>query len=184
MSLVLEKRLGWKLGGDFLARVYGMHGRGVARLTQDMIREGNREVKLALQDFKDVRAYGVDESTLRSLRKNILLLRAIDSKNGHKIRLEDIRQYRVDGLLGKATSRNMAHIIFSEPPAIEDQLVLMKAFNATLDEHRRKYFSFFLTNYRDNNRKRISFEFTYKLINYLTTPEQHLINPRQYEQVG
>jgi len=48
------------------------------------------------------------------LEKNILFLRAIDSKNGKKIQLEDIRKYKISGLVGKNTSRNMAHLIFKK----------------------------------------------------------------------
>jgi len=38
--------------------------------------------------------------------------------------------------------------------------------NKILNEYREKYDSLFLTNYRDNNRKRISFTLVYTLINY------------------
>ena len=43
----------------------------------------------------------------------------------------------------------------------------MGRFNKELGENRDKYFSFFLTNFRDNGRKRISFDFVYKLINHI-----------------
>jgi len=39
-------------------------------------------------------------------------------------------------------------------------------FNKKLTYLRKKYNSLFLTNFRDNDRKRISFEFCYKLISY------------------
>jgi len=96
-----------------------------------------------------------------------LFLRAIDSKNGKKIQLEDIRKYGITGLVGKSTSRNMAHLIFRNQIAVSDQEWLMKRFNEELNKNRKKYFSFFLTNFRDNNRKRISFDFAYKLLNHI-----------------
>ena len=43
----------------------------------------------------------------------------------------------------------------------------MKKFNERLNKNRVQYFSFFLTNFRDNNRKRMSFDLAYKLINYI-----------------
>ena len=43
----------------------------------------------------------------------------------------------------------------------------MNIFNETLNDNRQKYSSFFLTNFRDNNRKRLSFDFAYKLINLI-----------------
>jgi len=59
-------------------------------------------------------------------------LRAIDSKNGKKFNLKNIRKYGVVGLVGKNTSRNMAHLIFKEEIPIEDQIELMKRFNEEL----------------------------------------------------
>jgi len=61
----------------------------------------------------------------------------------------------------------MAHLIFKEEIPIEDQIELMKRFNEELNRGRSKYLSFFLTNFRDNNRKRISFELVYKFLNYI-----------------
>jgi len=43
----------------------------------------------------------------------------------------------------------------------------MKKFNDELSANREKYFSFFLTNFRDNNRKRISFDLAYKFLNLI-----------------
>jgi len=43
----------------------------------------------------------------------------------------------------------------------------MEAFNKKLSENREKYCSFFLTNFRDNNRKRMSFDLAYKLLNLI-----------------
>jgi len=54
-------------------------------------------------------------------------------------------------------------------PAITEQqqheLVLL--FNNFINENRTKYHSLFLTNYRENGRKRISFELIYTIISYL-----------------
>ena len=94
-------------------------------------------------------------------------MRAIDSKNGKKIQLEDIRKYKVAGLVGKNTSRNMAHLIFKKEIAIDEQIELMEKFNEELTNNRDKYLSFFLTNFRDNNRKRISFDLAYKFLNLI-----------------
>ncbi len=43
----------------------------------------------------------------------------------------------------------------------------MEEFNEELNQNRNKYFSYFLTNFRDNNRKRISFDLVYKFLNYI-----------------
>ena len=124
-------------------------------------------MEMALQNIKDKRDYNVSQSIKKILEKNILFLRAIDSKNGKKIQLEDIREYNISGLVGKSSSRNMAHLIFEQEVSIKEQETLIEEFNQELNKNRQKYFSFFLTNFRDNNRKRISFDFVYKFLNYL-----------------
>lgn len=170
ISFVLEKNNGWQLGGEFLKKIKTTKNYlGVFRLTKDYLCNfsGENEVKMAVQNIKDVRNYKISKELEDKLRKNILVLRAIDSKNGKKIQLEDIREYGILGLVGKNTSRNMAHIIFKKDLSIEKQQEIMYKFNEELNKNREKYFSFFLTNFRDNNRKRISFDFTYKLLNYI-----------------
>ena len=96
-----------------------------------------------------------------------MFLRAIDSKSVKRIQIEDIRDYGIAGLAGKNTSRNMAHLIFDKDIPINEQVGLMTQFNKELNENRDKYFSYFLTNFRDHNRKRISFDLVYKFLNYI-----------------
>lgn len=168
INFVIERKLGWQLGGNFINEVKNAKNHlEVFRLTENYIKSGNYSTKLALQNIKEIKNYNIHENVKNLLEKNILLLRAIDSKNGKKIQLEDIREYDILGLIGKDTSRNMAHIIFGQEIPVEEQKKLMQEFNRELDKNRKKYFSFFLTNFRDNGRKRISFDFTYKFLNYL-----------------
>ncbi len=168
----LEKKFGWQLGGDFLLKVKSAKNKlGVCRLIESDLKEGNFQAKIAVQNIKDPQETFIDKEAKDFLESNILFLRAIDSKNGKKICLEDIRNYGIDGLVGKSTSRNMAHLIFRESLTIVQQESLMKKFNHILNENRENYFSFFLTNFRDNGRKRISFEFVYKFLNYIYEQE-------------
>ena len=168
INFVIERKLGWQLGGNFINQVKNAKNYlEIFRLTEDFLKSGNYEVKMALQNVKEIKNYNIHENVKNVLERNILLLRAIDSKNGKKIQLEDIREYDILGLIGKNTSRNMAHIIFGQEIPVEEQKELMQAFNQELNRNRKKYFSFFLTNFRDNGRKRISFDFTYKFLNYL-----------------
>ena len=160
ISFIIERKFDWQLGGNFINQVKNAKNYlEIFRLTEDFLKSGNYEAKMALQN--------IDENVKNVLERNILLLRAIDSKNGKKIQLEDIREYDILGLVGKNTSRNMAHIIFGQEVSIDEQEKLMREFNQELNRNRKKYFSFFLTNFRDNGRKRISFDFTYKFLNYL-----------------
>ncbi len=172
ISFYLEKKFGWQLGGDFLLKIKSAKNNlGVTRLTEGDVVKGKCQAKIALQNIKERRHTLIDVNFKNFLHNNILILRAIDSKNGRKICLEDIRDYGIDGLIGKDTSRNMAHLIFEKSLTIAQQRFLMKKFNSTLNKNREKYFSFFLTNFRDNGRKRISFDFVYKFLNYIYDQE-------------
>jgi len=168
INFIIEKKFGWQLGGNFINQVKNAKNYlEISRLTEDSLKSGNYEAKMAFQNIKEIKNYNINENIKNLLERNILLLRAIDSKNGKKIQLEDIRKYDILGLVGKKTSRNMAHIIFGREIPIGEQEKLMQKFNQELNRNREKYFSFFLTNFRDNGRKRISFDFTYKFLNYL-----------------
>lgn len=168
VEFVLKEKCGWRLGGDFFEKINSVKNNlNIFRLTEDFLEQGGETAVVAVQELSNKQIIKITPETKRKLEKNILFLRAIDSKNGKKIQLEDIRNYDVFGLVGKNTSRNLAHLIFGRDLPINDQEYLMKVFNEELAKNREEYFSFFLTNFRDNNRKRISFDFTYKFLNFL-----------------
>ena len=168
IKLTLEKKYGWQFGGDFIHKIKNTkNDLGVFRLTEDYLESGEYEVEVALQNIRDRRILKIGDYIKKLLQRNILFLRAIDSKNGKKIQIEDIRKYKVAGLVGKNTSRNMAHLIFKKEVPIDEQIDLMNKFNEELNNNRSKYLSFFLTNFRDNNRKRISFDLAYKFLNLI-----------------
>lgn len=168
ISFNIEKKHNWRFGGEFINRIKNTKNNlGIFRLTEDYLKSGEFEIEMALQDIKDKRYFKISKDFKKSLENNILFLRAIDSKNGKKIQLEDIRKYDIKGLVGKNTSRNLAHLIFKKEISIKEQEKLMQKFNEELNKNRQQYFSFFLTNFRDNNRKRISFDFAYKLLNHI-----------------
>lgn len=168
ISIVLEKKYGWKMGGEFSDLINNVPNLlGVYRLTESMLREGKNKIELAFNHIKNKKAYFIDDNLEKVLKQNIILLKAIDTKNKEKIKLEDIRKYNVHGLIGKQTSRNMAYLLFRQGIDLKTQEKIIELFNEELQKGREEHLSFFLTNFRDNNRKRISFEFSYKLINYI-----------------
>ena len=61
----------------------------------------------------------------------------------------------------------MAHLLLRKSLTIDEQKKLVLYFNEELEKARKEHLSLFLTNFRDNNRKRISFDFAYKLLNYI-----------------
>lgn len=164
----IEKKYNWQFGGNFVSKIENVSNLlGIFRLTENHLKPGKCKMELSLQNIENKIFFLISEDTKKEMEKNILLLRALDSKNGKKIQLEDRRVYGVLGLVDKNTSRSMAHLIFKKEISIKNQVKLMKEFNKELNQERNKYLSFFLTNFRDNNRKRISFEFTYKFLNYI-----------------
>jgi hypothetical protein len=168
LILTLKKEYDWQFGGDFIKKIKTTKNKlGITRLTEKHLEPGEHKIELALQNINHKKVFQVSNTSKARLKNNILFLRAIDSKNGKKIQLEDIRNYNVHGLVGKQTSRNLAHIIFQENIPIKEQEELMERFNSELNKNRNEYFSFFLTNFRDNNRKRISFNTAYKFLNYI-----------------
>jgi len=168
LSFAVEKQHNWQFGGNFINLIKrAKNNLGIFRLTEDYLKSGEYETELALQDIKDKRLFKISKDLKKKLENNILFLRAIDSKNGKKIQLEDIRKYNIKGLVGKNTSRNLAHLIFEKDITIKEQEELMERFNKELNKNRIQYSSFFLTNFRDNNRKRMSFDMAYKLLNYI-----------------
>ena len=102
------------------------------------------------------------------VKNNIILLKAIDTgRDTGRICLENIKKYNLDCLLSLTSSRNQIFLVFQDKLDIQEQEQIIKLFNKELNEKREQYFSLFMTNFRDNNRKRISFDFVYKLINYI-----------------
>jgi hypothetical protein len=165
----LEKEHDWTIGGGFLKKIKDQSNRlGVFRLTENDIRRGDIEIPAVFGHLKNRRNIKVDEETYKTIKSNILLLKAIDTgtKEG-KICLENIKRYGVECLVSKATSRNQIYLVFRNRISLKEQKRLIELFNNKIEQMRNKYLSLFMTNYRDNGRKRISFGFAYKLINYL-----------------
>ena len=55
---------------------------------------------------------------------------------------------------------------------IKQQEKLVGMFNDYLETERKKYHSLFLTNYRENGRKRISFSLAFEIVNYLLNSKE------------
>lgn len=66
-------------------------------------------------------------------------------------------------------SSNRTYITLFIKPILDlpKQIILVNLFNEYLNEHRQKYHSLFLSNYREHHRKRISFELVYDIMGHL-----------------
>ena len=167
--LKLERKYNWQIGGDFLNKIRNQENfLGVRRIVETDIMKGNKKIKCAYNHLNNIKIFFTNEETKRKIEKNIILLKSIDTGTVRgRIRLEDIRKYSIDSLISLSTSRNQIAIFFEKKISIKDQEKIIELVNKEIQRAREKYYSLFMTNYRDNNRKRISFNFMYKLINYI-----------------
>ncbi len=139
-------------------------------MTEEDIAKNNGPIKInaSYNHIKTHIKIGVSKEIYNLIKSNVILLKAIDSGTEQgKIALENIKKYGVDCLISKSSSRHMIYLIFKKQIPVEEQKKIIKLFNKEINKFRDFYLSLFLTNYRDNDRKRISFDFTYKFINYL-----------------
>ncbi|MDR0483884.1 MAG: class I SAM-dependent methyltransferase [Alphaproteobacteria bacterium] len=168
-KLKLSAKFNWQIGGDFLHKIkYTPKKINITRLEEDHLISGNLKVKAAYNHLNNVKEFNVDEATHKKITNNILMLKAIDTgSRGGEICLSDIRKYGYEALVSLKTSRNQIHLIFDDNIEIKVQEELIELFNIELKNQRDNYHSLFMTNFRDKNRKRISFKFAYDFINYL-----------------
>ena len=100
-----------------------------------------------------------------------ILVKCIDDNKNNKIGLLFVatKELYIDNT-PNLSSRTYATLIIT--PAIDEdkQKQLVAKFNSYLEEHRKKYNSLFLTNYRESKdiaRKRISFDLVYLIVDYI-----------------
>lgn len=171
INIELDKKYSWRIGGEFLNTIKNQKNElGIYRLTEKDIKRnsGDIEIKAAYNHIKDTYGLKISKELYNLVKDNIILLKAIDSgsENG-KLALEDIKKYGIECLVSKESSRHMIYLIFDKKIPISNQKEIINIFNREINSLRDNYFSLFLTNYRDKNRKRVSFDFVYKFINYI-----------------
>lgn len=171
INIILKKNCSWNIHGDFLEKIKGQkNSLGVRRLVEEDIKieMGGVGTPVAYNHINNRRSIEISENLHKLLESNIILLKAIDTGTEEgKLALEDIREYDVKCLISKESSRHMIYLIFKEKIPITEQKEIIDVFNKEINKMRDKYLSLFLTNYRDKDRKRISFDFAYKFINYI-----------------
>jgi hypothetical protein len=168
-KIILEQKYNWQIGGEFLARINSYTNKlRINRLEEKDLLTGGHKIKAAYINLGTVKEFKVSSEIFSKIKRNIIVLKAIDSgsENG-KICLEDIRKYNLDALVSIKSSRHQIQLLFPETVGIKEQETIIELFNREIEEKRHRYHSLFMTNYRDKNRKRISFDFAYNLVNYI-----------------
>jgi hypothetical protein len=171
ITINIKQKYDWTIGGEALGVIKNQKNiLGVYRLTKDeLLGEDKKiEIEAAFNHTKNREKMKVSKELYDQIKSNIILLKAIDTGTEKgKIALENIKNYDLDCLVSKPSSRNMIYLIFKDPIPIQEQEKLILLFNKELNKMREEYLSLFLTNFRDNDRKRVSFDFAYKFLNYL-----------------
>jgi len=116
----------------------------------------------------------VDRLTYKNMNKNTecitnILLKCIDG-NDMESKIKMVMTTESERYIDntpKLTARSFATLVISPQINVEQQEKLVKLFNTYLETERNKYHSLFLTNYRENGRKRISFSLAFEIVNYL-----------------
>jgi hypothetical protein len=183
IDIALSKDYDWAIGGELIKLMRNQKNHlGVRRLTEKDIEQnkGDKKIKAAFNHVKEIRNYNISKKLYDSVSSNIILLKAIDSGSDKgKIALENIKNYNIDCLVSKESSRHMIYLVFDKNIDISEQKKLINIFNKEINELRDKYLSLFLTNYRDNDRKRVGFDFVYKYLNHLYFNEIKNYDKRQ-----
>jgi len=167
-EIILEQKYNWQIGGEFLAKINSCSNKlRIRRLEEKDLQPGNYVIKAAYNNLNQVRKFYVSREFLSKIKKNIVILKAIDSGSEQgKICLEDIRKYNLDALISIKTSRHQIQLLFPESVSVREQEKIIELFNKEIEYNRNCYHSLFMTNYRDKGRKRISFWFAYNLVSY------------------
>lgn len=95
-----------------------------------------------------------------------IVLKCIDDKT--KVCLQYVKDdKRYIDETENLTARSYATLIITPKINKQKQEELVRKFNNYINKERKKYNSLFLTNYRENGRKRISFDLGFKICNHL-----------------
>ena len=168
ISFELEEKFQYRIAGKELHK-FDVKTLKCIRLTEEYLEKnsGQEEIDCFFNDKNTQKTYYVNEKTSKLIKNNLVLFNCIDTSASEDawIKAENIQELGKDALVGKISSRNIAYVILDNV-SIKTQKEAIDLFNLKLNSLRKKYKSLFLTNFRDNDRKRISFEFCYKLFGY------------------
>jgi len=97
-----------------------------------------------------------------------ILVKCIDDNSRNQIQMSYTKNKdRYIDETPKLSARSYATLVIKPSLNKKQQENLINKFNQFIKKKRQQYNSLFLTNYRENARKRISFKLVYKIINYL-----------------
>lgn len=113
--------------------------------------------------------YQIERLTRENIDKQNtrLVVKCIDDTNRIKMWYADNDDEIYIDKTKNLSARSYLTLIASPCISDDDQVILADSFNDFLNNKRDEYCSLFLTNYREGNRKRISFNLVYKIFNHV-----------------
>jgi hypothetical protein len=130
--------------------------------------ENNYSIGGEIYNLSQNLKYKVSRAT-KDNTKNItnILLKCIDDSNQNQLGFKIVNDNeRFIDNTPKSSARSYATLVINVKLSIEEQKILVNKMNQYIKDKREQYNSLFLTNYRENNRKRISFDLAFKICNH------------------
>lgn len=121
-----------------------------------------------IYNLKRTHYYNISRLTKNNKdKKNTnILLKCIDDEQPIGLTIVKDEKLYVDDT-PNTSARSYATLLIEPPISKIEQENLVENFNNLLDKYRKNYHSLFLSNYRENKRKRISFELAYHIVGHL-----------------
>jgi hypothetical protein len=112
--------------------------------------------------------YNITRLTKKNIDKSNtnIIVKCIDDNINNQIKMYYDDKLYIDNT-PNLSCRTYATLIIEPKIDKNKQLELIEKFNNFINEYRNKYNSLFLTNYRESNRKRISFDLIYLITKYI-----------------
>ncbi len=134
----------------------------------------NNMIGGTIYNLKTGNIYKVYRATIKTISPNTnIYVKCIDDKCKIKLDLIEDKNKYIDKT-PNLSSRTYAILIIEPELSFQQQEKLIKLFNDLLDKWRTKYNSLFLCNFREGNRKRISFELVYSIIKYILEQNKNI----------
>ncbi|MDR3307202.1 MAG: Eco57I restriction-modification methylase domain-containing protein [Endomicrobium sp.] len=114
IKIDLFRSFNWQIGGEFLNEIKQYSNPlNITRLEEEDLSPGKLPVKAAYNHLDLAKEFKVDKNTWNKIKRNIVILKAIDTgTDDGKICLDDIRKYGYDALVSIKTSRNQINLVF------------------------------------------------------------------------
>ena len=130
--------------------------------------ENNYTIGGEIYNLKQNSEYVIRRAT-RETTVNItnILLKCIDDSKEKQLGFKIVSdEDRFIDMTENLSARSYATIVINKPITLYQQRILVDKLNEYIKSQREKYNSLFLTNYRETDRKRISFDLAFKICNH------------------